>query len=767
LKGDFKGWLWEQMGVDEDTLEEFREAGGFGAMGGLAKEAGSKGLKKGKDVKEEFDEELANKIFDLQSKMQARKNYLKARGGAKGLADKALESMDETLIKLLKLKEDQEDREKPHSPSWVEYIGMTFGTTKKRVQQANQQYGVTNKMGKGISDMKGSAKKHYEKTQRGAGKVFDEIKKTRKAAVSSDTKMGKVAKGISKMGGSVWKILMFAFSILQGMINTAVGAIGNIFGPILNMLGIRWMFKNRKKKMSLGRRWKEQKVKARRTGRKGKTFAKTAGRLKRRFGMKTAAKFVAKRGLMGAGRVAGAVAGSAAGIGGAVAGGVIGMGMGIWDMVSAIREGESPEGFVGGWLTRGVAGFLGGKDTGVSGALSGAMKLGGIGAGIGLMTPLGPVGAMIGGAIGAAAGALLGFIGGKKISKAISFITDPLAKILKGYWAYITFPFRLIKEVVQFVKLYLTETKHGKKIWKAAKWFAKEAVLLPILPFRLARWASRKAKEWIGVQWQKLKDKYLGDDSWFGKIFTWVHDIFAKVGDIFTSVKRGVYKWFNGLIQKIKDIPFIGKFIKGIKEIHEGTFAEKRIAEIKSKEHFSNVAAGAAGGVLRPFEQQELHGVGMLEKREARRNSARYAREILGAESIVFKNGIAHLAKIGGKWFKLKVNTKGMPTEMEWHATSGAQGADPSKLYATKELSRRAASKAQLDAMGETISDKIGKTGNEANQISIGSTTMITNAVNNTSNTSTGGGGGGGVVAQNPWGSGHGASIDVTYSNLN
>ncbi len=734
LTGAVKKKFWDMMGVDEDTLKEF-EKKGFEGIGELAKEGGGAAVSAAEE--------------------------------AKDLATEKYTEMSDSLRKLLKLKEIQEEREKPKSPSWVDNISSTFQAAKERIKQGIEQQTVTEKMSKGISTLKDKSKQHYDKVRHGAEKQFTEIKKSRKAQEIQNSFLGRMAKRLKRLGSWGWKLLMFGWNLFQGLINTAVNTIGMIFSPLLSALGMRGLFKTGGPGFIA-------------TGKKGMKnlgkFGKKTARVQRMAGTRAAGKFVGKSVLGRAGAIVGGAGTTVGRIAGVGLGGVMGVGMGLWD---AIRAGQNPEEFAGGWLARGVSGFLGGQETGARGALSGALKLGGIGAAVGSFIP--GIGTLIGGAIGAAAGAILGFIGGKKISKAISPIIQPIQDLLTAWWKYISFPFKFIKEMVKLVKFYLTEHPTGKKVWEQVKFWAPKIMFPPLMFI----WGIKKAYNIIKGFGQKISDKLAEmKDTWYGKILNnlWLSITapFRAVGwlvENFGKIYSGIKEWITNFIEKLKKVPFIGKFLKGIKEIDEGTFAEKRIEEYKAKEHFGKVAAAAPGGTLRPFELQKVGVAGSPERREAMMRSAHYARRILGAEEIRFKDGVAHLAKVQGKWYKLKIDNSGLPEEI----TGVTRETRPIWDYETEEwttgvretpirheLYKQKASKEHLEAMATTISDKLDETGQKANNLTVGQTTVLTNAItNNNSSAVSGGGGGMAAMPANAWGSGHGAATDVTHSNLN
>jgi len=709
------------LGLEEDEIENFKKEGGFKSVFGLAKEAGE------------------------AAKVSATGLVMKGKEAAEAGTEKTKDFFGD-IKAIRKLKELQEDREKPKSPSWVEYVGMTFGKAKE------------------------TAKQGWKQTKT-AVESYIEVRKSRKANEAQLSFLGRMTKRLKRLSGMGWKLLMFGFNMFQSAINVGVNLLGNILSPLLTALGLRGLFKTGGKGFikTAGEGLKKG---AKGLGKfAGKTAAvgKTAGGV---AAAKFAAKGAAKTGAGLVGRVALGAGKVAAGVGGAVVGGVVGGAMGIWDMLAAIRAGESPEGFVGGWITRGIAGFLGGKETGAAGALSGAMKLGGIGAAIGLIG--GPIGVLIGGAIGAAAGALLGFVGGHKISKAISAITAPIKGYAKAWWAVVSFPFKFIREMVQLVKFYLTEHPTGKKVWAQIKFWAPKIVFPPLMFI----WAMKKGygiiKNTVANAWEKVKEKLEEYKStWYGKTvtlmwdtftkpFTWVGNAVGFIGDMFGKVVSGVTEWINSVIKKIKDLPFIGKFLKGLKEIHEGTFAERRAAGWKPE-----APKTIPGG----FET--AGGAGLIKKKgltpeqieKFQEEGGEYALKLLKATAGEWnKEGKLVKAQIDGKWYKVKLRAGGMPQEIKQVDLAGKT----LNIPVQKELSERKAAAAHLQNMAETMSDKLDETADKSNKVAIGNTTMLNNTItNNTSNTASGGGGGGGGIVRDFWGSGANAANDVTYSVLN
>ena len=90
----------------------------------------------------------------------------------------------------------------------------------------------------------------------------------------------------------------------------------------------------------------------------------------------------------------------------------------VWGVYSAMKVVQDYiEGFSEGGLTGGIAQALGGSGSGLLNAAKQGSKWAGIGAMIGLFTPLGPVGAIAGAIIGGALGAIFGYFGGEKLKE--------------------------------------------------------------------------------------------------------------------------------------------------------------------------------------------------------------------------------------------------------------------------------------------------------------------------------------------------------------
>jgi len=364
--------FWEMMGVDEETLKEFKEEGGFRSLFGLGKQAAEEGFEGAKDLGGK-GKQAAEEGFDV-------------------IKEQAL-----GIWELVKLKRKQEDRERPKSPSWVQYLGMTFGKVKE------------------------SAKLGFKRTKTSVDSYI-EAKKSRKIQQRQLGFLGRMSKRLKRLGRWGWKLLMFGFSMFQGIIGMGVSMIGSLLSPLLAALGLSGLFTGGKGKLGF--------VDTAKKGiKKGGEFAKNTGRVGRMAGGAAAGKYALK----GVGRTAGNIGMGALKTGGRLlggaAGGIFGAASGLWDAGSAIAGGKS-QGYEGGALIRGASGFLGGTETGTSGAISGAMKWGGIGAMAGSFVP--GIGTAIGGVIGAISGGIMGAVGGKNISKGMAWLKGGTKKTVEG-----------------------------------------------------------------------------------------------------------------------------------------------------------------------------------------------------------------------------------------------------------------------------------------------------------------------------------------------
>jgi uncharacterized protein with PIN domain len=354
----------------------------------------------------EKQQQAYNMKFDAEFKMRAlKKKYEYEKQKAAKERQEFYQSVGEKLSSLVNMKRDQEEREGPHSPSMAENIAATANISKK-------QY------------------KGEEKRERKKIGIFEKIKKSSK---TQSEKLSRLSGGLRK----IRKKMTGWFPIFFGFLSKIGSAIFSIVKPILNIAkGIGGFFGG---KALLG---------AKNVGKAAGAIGKGAKGAYAAGGVGGALKWGAKGAMKATGLAAGALGGA-----------VIGGGMALWDMARAIMSGDE-EGFVGNFLVRGLAGFLGGRDSGFGGAASGAMKGGAIGAAIGSVVPV--IGTMIGGAFGSIAGGILGFIGGKRLSEGIQNTFKGLKEIISGIWEVVSFPAKVVKETV-------------KSLWYILEHYAKKA----------------------------------------------------------------------------------------------------------------------------------------------------------------------------------------------------------------------------------------------------------------------------------------------------
>jgi len=468
-----------------------------------------------------------------------------------------------------------------------------------------------------------------------------------------------------------------------------------------------------------------------------------------------------------------------------LAGGAIGVGMGGWDAFQAIRN---PEGFVGGALTRGLAAFLGGRETGAAGAKHGALKGAGIGAAIGF--PFGgPIGSAIGAAIGGVAGGILGFVGGKALSRGLKYVFDPIQKLAKGVWAVITFPYKMIKETVKFFKGYFTKTETGKALWKKIKFWAPKIMFPPLMMLWAVKKTYRIFKSAGEKMWEKIKDTWIGRAltiawdmvtlpfRWMKEKLTPIWNDFKEGMNImiqnFLAVPKAIRSYINDLIEKIKSIPFIGRFLKGLKEIHEGTFAEHRIQEIKTAEkqktmadYYRTVGTGAAGSRARPFELPEkLHGNAWTREYQwqRRKTAMDIAMGVLGATAAKWKNGVLTKARIKGTWYDVVLDGAGQLKELRPSAAQAGAG-DLGKQQGMQQTATAKTVAQQIQEQTGALNKTLGETSKASMNTTMTSANTIVNNMNNISSTQ---GGGGMLPGMSSFGSGSSYAADVERCNIN
>jgi len=432
------------------------------------------------------------------------------------------------LEKIRKLKEDQEEREGPHSPSMAENISKTAEMAEKDLKEGKKSDAKFEDLGK-----KGNkfAKEHLSETKG-------------------------VRRRLRKLGSKTWDMIVLALGFLQNMMGRVINKFLGFLAPVLQFLGLKKLGT-----MAAGRAAK---------GAAGKAAAKgVAGK---------AATGAAKKGLAGrALGVGGKVLKFGGKLAGAGAGLLVGGAMGAWDAFSAMRD---PEGFAGSILTRGLAGFLGGSDTGFAGATHGAMKGGALGAAIGSIVP--GIGTLIGGGIGAAAGGILGFVGGKKISEGMSKTFGAIKDMVKGVWNIVIFPYKMLKEGLKSAWVLM---KWGfkmtlGKVWESFKtWWEKPGLVQSAMKWIGGTMATifgyiKMPFVWIG---KKLKNMF-GSDL-LDKISKTVKVVLYNMMFPIVGMKKAYTYLKDKFIEKVSNLPIIGaifkKVMSTVKDIHEGTLASK------------------------------------------------------------------------------------------------------------------------------------------------------------------------------------------------
>jgi hypothetical protein len=407
-------------------------------------------------------------------------------------AGETLKDIKDKISTVAQAEVAREEREGPHSPSMSDNIASTAEITKEE------------------------AKRQKESDE----KQLNVLEKTQKSVKGLGESINKFAKdAVKKFGDWIMYLLMFLPNILGTVVTTAFSLLRGMFGGVLDailtvlpgrrLLG-RTIFKMGGKKLGkdilrggrkkglgkmAGEAFKDVKeakgIKgmARATGEGigkvgatafgrgvsaiGEAATKVGGVLK--GGVKETAKFGGRM-VAGAGKAVGGI-----GLGGAKLAGKIGMGalklggrmvasipFAAYELFDSILEGVSgfrnPEEFAASRMASGIGAFLGGKDSGWSGAASGALKWGSVGAVAGqIAIPIPGVGAAIGGGIGALLGSIVGFVGGKNIAQGIDWLADAVSPILKGAWEVFKFPFQAFWELT-------------KSFWVLIKWGWKNTV---------------------------------------------------------------------------------------------------------------------------------------------------------------------------------------------------------------------------------------------------------------------------------------------------
>lgn len=483
------------------------------------------------------------------------------------------------LKDIAKAEKDREEREGPHSPSMAENISVTAETAKKEAKR----------QGKFDQEELKTLKKTHTSIK-GFGESINDFAK----------------KGVKKMGDWLMMGLMFVVNLLGTIISSAFSGLMGLISGIASAIGIplpgkRFIGKALSKigAPRLGARVRGAGMK-RGLGGMAKGAAKGVKTAYETGGVKAAAgaagRGVGKVGGTAIGRGIGAVGKTAGKVGKALLPGIgatakfglktagkIGMGalklggrflaapiMALTELgfsaYDAIKAIINPEEFASSRLAAGVGAFLGGTDSGWSGALSGALKWGTVGAGIGTMFG-GPIGTAIGGGAGALLGALVGFVGGKNIAQGIDWLTGGLKSILSGAWEVFKFPFKALWESI-------------KSLWVLMKWGWKNSVgkLIDSVSEWFSDWWSKTGpvKEFvegsidsIAKSWNKVKDGFSEFIGMFSRAWDAIANFAAMAKDWLIdklSALGPIWDWIKDWI--------IEPVSKGVSEIQEGKTAE-------------------------------------------------------------------------------------------------------------------------------------------------------------------------------------------------
>lgn len=566
---------------DEDDVKEFMKEKGITSFSDLlhpTKILEKSGVSKEVIGKKSgwFRKFLPEEYGTTAEKNQSKINEEWKKHEEEDLSKESKKSIYKSIIgflkRITKAEEDREEREGPHSPSMADNISVTAEITKK---EAKRQ-------------------------QRSDEKQLSALEKTHKSIKGFGEKINEFAKKAVKQVGNWLMIgLMFAFNMLSTVIATAFSALTGVLGGLLSALGVPGLGTLRKliggglgkigfKKLSK----KVGPPKPKKLTEMGKTGIDAIKDAYKTKGIKGAAG--------AAGRTVGQVGGTALGrgvssLGGAAKKGLGALGPGIkstakfggklawggaklagrfallplmagaellgsgWDAISAIMN---PQEFAASRMAAGVGAFFGGKDTGWSGAASGAMKWGTIGAAAGSIIP--GIGTMVGGGLGALLGAIVGFVGGKNLAKGIDWVTGGVKAIISGLWEVIKFPFQAIRETV-------------KSIWVLMKWGWKKTIgplIDSVTKWFTEWWESEGAftgviKDTIkgfSIMWDGLKTAYSEIIGVFSNLWDAITSFASKAKDFIIdklSALGPVWNWIKDYV------------IKPVQKIREGKVAEE------------------------------------------------------------------------------------------------------------------------------------------------------------------------------------------------
>jgi hypothetical protein len=127
----------------------------------------------------------------------------------------------------------------------------------------------------------------------------------------------------------------------------------------------------------------------------------------------------------------------------------------------------------------------------------------------------------------------------------------------------------------------------GKKVMNMVKDAAKKTWDAVTLPYKFIFAMLKQLGSIISEKWDAFKGTGFGKGivlAWetMTRPFTEAWAMIGQIGTAISSMWTSTIAWINKVIKQIKDIPLIGKFMKGLEEIHEGTFAENLIQDINN-----------------------------------------------------------------------------------------------------------------------------------------------------------------------------------------
>jgi hypothetical protein len=549
---------------------------------GLKKKAEHK-LGKGAS-KEEIKKETLRMYEEIRAEVIKKKSSLADKIGTKDeLSKKFVDKVLSYLNKIAKAETDREEREGPHSPSMADNIASTAKVTKSesKRQKKSDEIELTK----------------LEKTHRAVKEVGENINEMSK-------------KGLRRVSDWLLSGLTFLFSMLSSVVRTGFNMFFNLMGGVLKAIGLpipgRGLLGRGFKKIGMEKIGKKVSGKrslgeiASGTGKNIATkfkkkgiggalggMAKGAGEL----GTAAAGKGISKGWGMvkGAGKALAPGIGATAKFGGKVALKGLGLagrflaapvmalvelGLSAGDAISAIMN---PEEFGASRISAGIGAFIAGKDSGFSGAASGAMKWGAIGATVGSIIP--GVGTLIGGAVGALAGAVLGFIGGPKIAQAMDWIGGLIKPIAKAAWFVISLPFKAIWWGLKGIWWSFKALWEGVKSVVVLVKFLYKKTIGPVIDSISEWWSSTEGiGEEIRENWDNAQTKL---SSFFQGIMS-IWDLISKYSD---AAKKWLAETFSFLTPVVN---FIGKYIG---EVWQGTLAENLERALEGKPSVQEEAA--------------------------------------------------------------------------------------------------------------------------------------------------------------------------------